>query len=369
MHLRATNAFSSHQPVHTAPETLLRQSDASAHARSKPAGAIAGVPPVDPTMRARFEAMIRAGQNDICAALEQLDGSGKRFREDAWVRGSDGGGGISRVLQDGDVFEKAGVNVSVVYGTMPPEALRAATADSAVVRNAGYAPDERVPFFAAGISSVLHPWNPHAPTMHFNYRYFETDRGMWWMGGGTDLTPAYLYEEDARHFHGTLKQVCDRHDPAFYPRFKKWCDDYFLIRHRGERRGIGGVFFDDLCDREPARIFQFSRDMVQHVAEAYCPIVARRKHTAYNEAQKQWQQVRRGRYVEFNLVYDRGTVFGLKTGGRIESILVSLPLTARWEYDSVPQPGTPEADLLDACKHPRDWLGCDEKAGMADAAA
>eukprot|EP00166_Cyanidium_caldarium_P002909 ctg_282.g115 len=236
MHLRASNAFSSHQPVHSAPETLLRQSDTSAHVHSKPVGAIDGVPPVDPTMRARFEAMIRAGQNDICAALEQLDGSGKRFREDAWVRGSDSGGGISRVLQDGDVFEKAGVNVSVVYGTMPPEALRAATADSAVARNAGYAPDERVPFFAAGISSVLHPWNPHAPTMHFNYRYFETDRGMWWMGGGTDLTPAYLYEEDARHFHGTLKQVCDRHDPAFYPRFKKWCDDYFLIRHRGERR-------------------------------------------------------------------------------------------------------------------------------------
>jgi coproporphyrinogen III oxidase len=299
--------------------------------------------------------MIRAGQDSICKALEEADGSGKTFHEDAWVRGADGGGGISRVLQQGKVFEKAGVNVSVVYGTMPPEALQAAS-PGAVARNAGYNNGERVPFFAAGISSVIHPWNPNVPTMHFNYRYFETDRGMWWMGGGTDLTPSYLYTEDARHFHGVLKKVCDRHDPGYYARFKKWCDEYFIIRHRGERRGIGGIFFDDLNDRPAEEIFNFSTDMVNHVVDAYVPIVERRKNAPYTEEQKRWQQIRRGRYVEFNLVYDRGTVFGLKTGGRIESILMSLPLTARWEYDHQPAEGTPEWDLLDACKHPREWL-------------
>ncbi|BAM81505.1 coproporphyrinogen III oxidase [Cyanidioschyzon merolae strain 10D] len=355
LHWKLT-CISTHENVSEAPNSLLREEDLqSGPLTTEHQRHIQGVPPVHPRMRANFENMIRAAQNSICLALENVDGSGKKFREDAWVRGADGGGGISRVLQDGHVFEKAGVNVSIVYGTMPPEALQAASA-GAVARNAGYARDERVPFFAAGISSVIHPWNPHVPTMHFNYRYFETDKGMWWMGGGTDLTPSYLYVEDAQHFHGVLKSVCDRHDAAFYQRFKKWCDDYFLIRHRGERRGIGGVFFDDLNDRPAEELFKFSSDMVGHVVEAYVPIVERRKHMPYTEEQKRWQQLRRGRYVEFNLVYDRGTVFGLKTGGRIESILMSLPLTARWEYDHQPAEGTPEWDLLDACRHPREWV-------------
>lgn len=304
------------------------------------------------SMRSRFEQMIRKAQNSICAEVETVDGG--KFREDAWVR-ENGGGGISRVLQGGKVFEKAGVNVSVVYGTMPPEAVAAASARG-VTRDVGYAPGEAVPFFAAGISSVMHPWNPMAPTMHFNYRYFETDRGLWWFGGGTDLTPAYLFEEDVRHFHGTLKTACDRHDEKFYPNFKKWCDDYFLIKHRGERRGLGGIFFDDLNDRDASELLAFSNDCAGSVCEAYLPIVERRKDEEFTEEQKKWQQIRRARYVEYNLVYDRGTVFGLKTGGRIESILMSLPLTARWEYDHTPAAGSWEDKTLAAMKDPVDWV-------------
>lgn len=345
------------------PATLLKPQDeqraadpAAARSGGGASADAAGPPPVEPAMRARFEHMIRAAQDSICEALERVDGSGRRFQQDAWVR-RDGGGGISRVLQGGDTFEKAGVNVSVVYGSMPPEAVEAASARG-VTRDAGYGADERVPFFAAGISSVVHPWNPHAPTVHFNYRYFETERGVWWFGGGTDLTPSYLYADDARHFHATLRDACDRHDRQFYPRFKRWCDDYFVIAHRdGERRGVGGIFFDDLNDRDPNALFAFARDMAHSVVHAYIPIVERRRGTQWSEAEKQWQQIRRGRYVEFNLVYDRGTVFGLKTGGRIESILMSLPLTARWEYDHRPAEGSREWQLVDACRHPRDWLG------------
>lgn len=302
-------------------------------------------------MRKRFEVMIRAAQDSICEQVTALDGAS--FHEDAWVR-DNGGGGISRVLQNGNVFEKAGVNVSVVYGTMPPEAVQAASARG-VTRDVGYAPGEAVPFFAAGISSVMHPWNPMAPTMHFNYRYFETDRGLWWFGGGTDLTPSFLYDEDARHFHGTLKECCDRHDDQYYGKFKKWCDDYFLIKHRNERRGIGGIFFDDLNDRDQDAIFNFSTDCANNVCNAYLPLVERRKDETFTEEQKKWQQIRRARYVEYNLVYDRGTVFGLKTGGRIESILMSLPLTARWEYDHAPPPGSWEAKTLQVLKEPKDW--------------
>lgn len=302
-------------------------------------------------MRKRFEVMIRAAQDSICEQVTALDGTS--FHEDAWVRGN-GGGGISRVLQNGNVFEKAGVNVSVVYGTMPPEAVQAASARG-VTRDVGYAPGEAVPFFAAGISSVMHPWNPMAPTMHFNYRYFETDRGLWWFGGGSDLTPSFLYEEDARHFHGTLKECCDRHDDQYYGKFKNWCDDYFLIKHRNERRGIGGIFFDDLNDRDQDAIFNFSEDCANNVCNAYLPLVERRKDEPFTEEQKKWQQIRRARYVEYNLVYDRGTVFGLKTGGRIESILMSLPLTARWEYDHAPPPDSWEAKTLQVLKEPKDW--------------
>ena len=220
----------------------------------------------------------------------------------------------------------------------------------------------RVPFFAAGISSVMHPHNPMAPTMHFNYRYFETEEWngiepKWWFGGGTDLTPSYIFEEDVRHFHSTYKEACDRHDASYYPRFKKWCDEYFRIPHRDETRGVGGIFFDDLCDRPKDEIFAFSSDCCDAVCESYLPLVARRKDMNFTEKNKEWQQMRRGRYVEFNLVYDRGTTFGLRTGGRIESILMSIPLTARWEYCHEPEEGSDEMRLLDATRTPVDWLG------------
>lgn len=306
--------------------------------------------------KARFEKVIRSAQDSICKAIEEIDGT--KFREDAWVR-ADGGGGITRVMQNGNVWEKAGVNVSVVYGSMPAEAYRAASANPEVLKSKETS--GRVPFFAAGISSVMHPHNPHAPTMHFNYRYFETEEwagipGQWWFGGGTDITPAYLYDEDMKHFHGVYKQVCDRHDPAYYPKFKQWADDYFLIKHRDERRGLGGIFFDDLNNKPQDEILAFSEDAVNHVVEAYCPLVKKHKDDAFTPEQKEWQAIRRGRYVEFNLVYDRGTTFGLKTGGRIESILMSLPVHATWLYDNQPKEGSPEWNLLDACKKPRNWV-------------
>lgn len=329
-------SWTDHIPVAEKPDSLVSENDNQD----------------DQSMRKHFESMIREAQDSICAQVEALDGS--KFREDSWVR-ENGGGGISRVLQGGSVFEKAGVNVSVVYGTMPPEAVKAASARG-VTRDVGYKPGEPVPFFAAGISSVMHPWNPMAPTMHFNYRYFETDRGLWWFGGGTDLTPSFLFEEDAKHFHGTLKTCCDRHDESFYPKFKKWCDDYFLIKHRGERRGIGGIFFDDLNDRPAEDLLAFSTDCTNNICQAYLPLVERRKDEKYTEEQRLWQQLRRARYVEYNLVYDRGTIFGLKTGGRIESILMSLPLTARWEYDHSPAPGSWEDRTLAVMKEPREWV-------------
>jgi len=213
-----------------------------------------------------------------------------------------------------------------------------------------------VPFFACGLSSVMHPKNPMAPTMHFNYRYFETDGGVWWFGGGSDLTPSYLDVDDVKNFHGTYKKVCDKHDPEYYTKFKAWADDYFKIPHRGETRGLGGIFFDDLNDRTPDEIFAFSKDCLDNVIPAYLPAVAKHKDDDFNQKQKEWQQMRRGRYVEFNLVYDRGTVFGLKTGGRIESILMSLPETARWEYNHQVKEGSPEAEIMDAFKNPREWV-------------
>ncbi|CAI7817997.1 unnamed protein product [Closterium sp. NIES-53] len=315
----------------------------------------------DPSnMRARFENLVLNAQDSIIKAIEEVDG--KKFRKDAWMRPG-GGGGISGVLQNGNVWEKAGVNVSVVYGTMPREAYRAATGESAP-SDASSTGDGRIPFFACGISSVMHPWNPFAPTMHFNYRYFETDAPAgvkdapraWWFGGGTDITPSYLFEEDMKHFHGLQKEACDKIDTSFHPQFKKACDDYFLIKHRGERRGCGGIFYDDMNQHDPNLLFNLAKECSAAVVPAYVPLVVKRKDTPYTEEQKQWQQLRRGRYVEFNLVYDRGTTFGLKTGGRIESILMSLPLTARWEYNQEPAAGTPEAELLDACRNPREWV-------------
>ncbi|KAL5741795.1 hypothetical protein ACOSP7_028527 [Xanthoceras sorbifolium] len=326
------------------PHTFLRESDDKEELSTS-------------SVRARFEKMIRDAQDSVCQAIEAVDGGGK-FKEDVWSRPG-GGGGISRVLQDGAVWEKAGVNVSVVYGVMPPEAYRAAKAAAATDQKAG-----PIPFFAAGISSVLHPKNPFAPTLHFNYRYFETDAPkdtpgaprQWWFGGGTDLTPAYIFEEDVKHFHSIQKKACDKFDPTFYPRFKKWCDDYFYIKHRNERRGLGGIFFDDLNDYDQEMLLSFATECANSVVPAYIPIIEKRKDMSFTEQNKAWQQLRRGRYVEFNLVYDRGTTFGLKTGGRIESILVSLPLSARWEYDHKPEEGGEEWKLLDACINPKEWI-------------
>lgn len=332
--------WNSHKAVEAAPETLVRDGE------SGPEG--------NNPMRLKFEQMCREAQIKITKAMEEIDGSGATFKEDCWVR-ENGGGGLSRVLSGGKVFEKAGVNLSVVYGSMPPEALAAAT-ERGVDRAKGIKPGERVPFFACGLSSVMHPKNPMCPTMHFNYRYFETDGGVWWFGGGTDITPSYVNQEDMKHFHGTYKNVCDKHDPAFYDEFKAWADRYFLIPHRNETRGLGGIFFDDLNDRDPDTIFEFSKECLNSVVDAYGPIINKHKDDPFTDEQKQWQLVRRGRYVEFNLVYDRGTVFGLKTGGRIESILMSLPEQASWLYDFHPEEGTPEGDLIDACKFPRTWV-------------
>ncbi|DAC35304.1 MAG: oxygen-dependent coproporphyrinogen oxidase [Euryarchaeota archaeon] len=302
-------------------------------------------------MRQRMIDLVHREQDRICAALRELDGGDPR--EDAWTR-EGGGGGRTRVFSEGKVFEKAGVNVSVVHGTLRPEAARAMGGGQAL------SDDEDLDFFATGLSLVLHPWNPMAPTVHANYRYFERGDGerpgSWWFGGGADLTPSYLFAEDAEHFHGVHKAVCDAHDVADYDRFKAWCDDYFHVRHRGERRGVGGLFFDDMNDAPKEECFAFVEACAEAFLPSYLPILERRMNMPYNDAQREWQQVRRGRYVEFNLVYDRGTTFGLNTNGRVESILMSLPLTARWEYAHTPAEGTPEAELLEVLQTPRDWV-------------
>jgi len=330
--------WDSHSPIEKVPDSLVREGDG---------------PDGNYPMRSRFEKLCRDAQIEITKAIEEIDGEAT-FREDAWTR-ANGGGGMSRVMSDGKVFEKAGVNLSVVYGSMPQEALQAAT-ERGVDRAKGMAPGERVPFFACGLSSVMHPKNPFCPTMHFNYRYFETDGGVWWFGGGTDITPSYVNEEDMKHFHGTYKEICDKHDPKYYEEFKSWADRYFVIQHRNETRGLGGIFFDDQNNKDPEQHFEFSKDCLNSVVKAYGPIVEKHKNDEFTTEQKEWQLMRRGRYVEFNLVYDRGTVFGLKTGGRIESILMSLPETARWEYNKIPEEGSPEADFIDACKNPREWV-------------
>ncbi|KAI1311044.1 Coproporphyrinogen-III oxidase [Mortierella claussenii] len=310
----------------------------------------------DSPMRLRMEAFNKKLQAEITARIEQLDGQGK-FKVDQWNR-AEGGDGISMVLQDGKVFEKAGVGVSVVYGMLPPAAvaqMRAQHPNIAVTK-------EAMPFFATGISCVMHPHNPNAPTVHFNYRYFElgSDDGgepvSWWFGGGCDLTPTILYEEDAVHFHRVIKEACDQHDPRYYKDFKKWCDDYFYIPHRGERRGVGGIFFDDLDDKSPEELFAFVQTCGKAFLGQYVPIMERRKDMSFTEDDKLWQQVRRGRYVEFNLVYDRGTKFGLLTpGARIESILMTMPLTARWEYMHEPDLKA-HGRLMDVLRAPKDWI-------------
>lgn len=289
-------------------------------------------------------------QDEICQALEAEDGKAK-FVEDIWKR-EGGGSGKTRVIQNGNVFEKGGVNTSVVYGEVT-EAMR---------KQLGIGGHS---WFAAGISIVIHPLNPFVPTVHCNYRMFElydeagslADR---WFGGGTDITPYYLFEEDVRSFHRIHKTVCDSFDNAFYPDFKKACDNYFLNTHRGnERRGAGGIFFDHQrpgADKDVSFWFRFAESCGKAFIHSYLPIVARRKNTAYGNAETYWQEIRRGRYVEFNLVHDRGTLFGLKTNGRTESILMSLPPTVRFDYNFQPVAGSEEARLLDACLHPREWV-------------
>lgn len=309
------------------------------------------------SMRDEMVATVRALQDHICSAMEAEDGSA--FVEDRWERPG-GGGGRSRVLQEGLVFEKAGVNTSVVHGELSDAAA------AALKGQHGVQSDSRR-FFATGVSLVLHPHNPMAPTVHANYRYFELGQegapDAWWFGGGADLTPSYLFEDDAQHFHQVHADVCDRFDPTWYPRFKAWCDRYFYLPHRGESRGVGGIFFDHMNDRDPALHRSFADACGRGLVRAYRPILARRKHASFTPEQKQWQQLRRGRYVEFNLVWDRGTQFGLRTDARTESVLMSLPLTARWQYNHQPAPGSDEQAMVDVLRTPRDWLGRSEGAG------
>jgi len=284
-------------------------------------------------------------QDRIAAALERVDG--ERFRRDTWGR-AEGGGGDSRVIEDGGVFERGGVNFSRVTGRELP---RSATASRPEL--AGRA------FEAMGVSLVMHPRNPYVPTVHLNVRFFlATKQGeapVWWFGGGMDLTPYYGFEEDAAHFHRTCKSALDPLDPDLHPRFKRWCDQYFFVKHRGEPRGVGGIFFDDLNAPDFDACFAIARGVGDHFLPAYLPIVERRRDAPYGERERDFQAYRRGRYVEFNLVYDRGTLFGLQSGGRTESILMSLPPLVKWRYDWRPEPGSAEAQLYEVFLKPRDW--------------
>jgi len=293
---------------------------------------------MDIDWRQKTEAYFRALQDRISETVEQLDG--KTFRQDSWQR-EGGGGGRTRILEDGTVFEKAGVNFSSVHGNLPEEFA------------AKIPVGKGTEFFATGISLVFHARSPMVPAVHANFRYLEKGDAQWF-GGGMDLTPCYPYSDDARHFHRTIKQACDRQDPEFYPRFKKWCDEYFTLKHRGEMRGIGGIFFDYLQgDRE--KHFSFVQEVGNAFLDAYIPIAKRRMNEPYGDRERQYQLYRRGRYVEFNLLYDRGTIFGLETRGRVESILMSLPPLVRWVYDFRPEPGSREQKALEFYQ-PHDWV-------------
>ncbi|QKT03487.1 oxygen-dependent coproporphyrinogen oxidase [Ectothiorhodospiraceae bacterium 2226] len=289
-------------------------------------------------------------QDRICAGIEEEDGAA-RFMEDAWERPA-GGGGRSRVLQEGAVFEQAGINFSHVYGEGLPPSATAQRPELAGRR-----------FEAMGVSLVIHPRNPYVPTSHANVRLFVAEKEgaepIWWFGGGFDLTPYYGEEEDCVHWHQTARAACAPLGEGAYPRYKQWCDEYFYLRHRDEPRGIGGLFFDDLNEGGFEQSFAFLRSVGDHYLPAYRPIVARRKETPYGERERDFQLYRRGRYVEFNLVYDRGTLFGLQSGGRTESILMSLPPLVKWRYNWRPEPGTPEARLYEVFLKPRDWLAAD----------
>jgi coproporphyrinogen III oxidase len=307
-----------------------------------------------PALREQVAGLMERLHDETTAYFAGLDRGGQ-FREDRWERPG-GGGGVARVLTEGTTFEKAGINRSAVSGVLPPGAAQRLGAKVHGV--------EEMHFFATGVSLVIHPRSPMIPTVHLNVRYFDltTPAGEpldTWLGGGTDLTPTYPFAEDAVHFHRTLKAACDPHHPSFYPRFKSWCDHYFVNTHRGdERRGIGGVFFDNLRDGESGleleRLVAFQQAVGGVLPQAYGPIVEQRRDLAYGERERRLQLARRGRYVEFNLVHDRGTLFGLQTDARIESVLMSLPPLAAWEYAPVYAPGSFEAELM-AMLEPRDW--------------
>ncbi len=325
----------------------------------------AGAPPKD--SRDRISEFMQQFQDEVCSGLETLDGTGK-FQEESWQR-PEGGGGRSRVLKEGTVFEQGGVNFSEVWGkNLPPSILKQRP------EAAGHE------FYATGTSMVLHPRNPYIPTVHLNYRYFEAGP-VWWFGGGADLTPYYPFAEDAAHFHRTYQAACNKHHQEYYNVFKRWCDEYFYLKHRQETRGVGGLFFDyqdgrgelyrgfnpegkaaeyskqvgEITHRSWEELFGFVQDCARAFLPAYVPIAEKRQATEYGEKQRNFQLYRRGRYVEFNLVYDRGTIFGLQTNGRTESILMSLPPLVRWEYGYTPEPGSPEAELYETFLKPQDW--------------
>ncbi len=327
-------------------------------------------PPVD--SQKRVSQFMKQLQDEICAGLEELDGSGK-FREDSWER-EEGGGGRSRILTEGALLEQGGVNFSEVWGSqLPPSILKQRP------EAAGHG------FYATGTSMVLHPRSPYIPTVHLNYRYFEAGP-VWWFGGGADLTPYYGFKEDASHFHKSFKATCDKHHQEYYPVFKRWCDEYFYLKHRQETRGVGGLFFDyqdgrgslyrgpnpngiagtysknlpELKPRNWEDLFSFIQDCGRTFLPAYVPIAEKRRNIEYGDRERNFQLYRRGRYVEFNLVYDRGTIFGLQTNGRTESILMSLPPLVRWQYSYSPEPNTPEAELYDIFLKPQDWANWKE---------
>ncbi len=287
-------------------------------------------------------------QNIICSAIEIQDG-GSEFEEDSWQR-QEGGGGRTRVLTGGNIFEQAGVNFSHVFGEQLPHSATAKRPELAQRK-----------FQAMGVSLVIHPDNPYIPTSHANVRFFIAEKpgepAIWWFGGGFDLTPYYPFEEDAIHWHEVAREACLPFGNDVYPKYKKWCDEYFFLKHRGETRGVGGLFFDDLNAHGFDQCFAFMKSVGDHYLDAYIPIVEKRKSMAFGEREKSFQLYRRGRYVEFNLVYDRGTLFGLQSGGRTESILMSLPPVVNWRYNWQPDPGSAEEKLYKEFLKPRDWLG------------
>lgn len=301
------------------------------------------------SMKNTFYRYIEDLQDSITSRLEEIDGSAK-FEEDIWER-PEGGGGRTRVIQNGQVFEKGGVNISAVHGALPKSMQ-------------DYFKVEDVDFFACGLSLVIHPKSPMVPTVHANWRYFEMydKQGQivdQWFGGGQDLTPYYLFEEDARHFHKICKMACDKHDSQFYDIYKKRCDEYFYNTHRSEARGIGGLFFDYCKPNSERSIddwYNFVKEVGDSFLSAYIPIVEKRMELDYSEEQEQWHEIRRGRYVEFNLIHDKGTLFGLKTNGRIESILMSLPPRVQWAYNFQPEANSPERLLIDVLEKPRNWI-------------